>query len=840
MKIGIFPITLWMLLNTFLFGSKFEQTMILRIYTIIFFSAMLFPQWALSQDNASEEHVYLAQGDVYTATVASNFAPVAHPEVNCQINGNITEVSAGLYQLNLTSTTNNFIGTTAVNIEYYELTPPFFIKPRYKRIVLHFSVSLITAQNDFAEFAENPIQILPLVNDSTTADSLWIASIGYCKSGTATISGDTITYNSNGQSDDDVIIYTIADSDGNSSKATIYLNRSISLSQSDTLRFYMENAKDVMFSIPSDAYTLDASPQLGSLEQNSELKFTYRPNANSGLDTIRFATSGGLQRTVIIEIFDIPNNASSIVDDVFYTGKNTPITFDVFANDLSSKYNIASFSSPLQYDTLGIFSYTPPANFTGTKNFTYTVNYGYYSATGKIAIHIGNFNPRKEVVYRLETKKNIATTLTYDVPVEGYSFALTAAPTFGVVEILQNMQDYTLDCNTISSAALISYTPDSGYYGNDEFDVEYCVNNNPCETYKIYVEVHDVVDSTCLCQGPDCVWSGDMNNDGIVSVRDLLVLGRNFGYSGSASETPDLPFTTGRASDDWLPESTATSNMKYVDGDGNGVVNHADLSTIIDNYGNVHNLVPNEVLAIKDFPFYMTSNAATVDSGDLLTIQYHIGTPSSLVKNFYGMAFEIKLASNFVDSASFQSHFYDNAWFHNHDASLQLAVQPTDGTIHMGVTRIDGREVSGFGDVGESSYIVEDELDGIKTSEDYIMRRIYATNIVIMDISGETVQLPDTYIDIKLNLKKSEPDPTVEKLLVFPNPTSGDIQLHFNGKNIIKGYRLFDLQGRVALAESNIDAQKHTILGDNLGSGMYILQTFTTLGTIQKKIEIIK
>lgn len=812
----------------------------LRFYTIFIFCGVLFPQWARTQSNSSEEHVYLAQGDVYTATVNSYIAPVAHPEVNCQISGGITQISQGLYQLNISSTTVDFAGITAVNIEYYEFAPPFIIKPKYKRIVLHFSVSLITAQNDYAVFDESPIHIFPLTNDNSTADSLWISAISFVKNGSASIEGDSIIYTPSEGLSEDVIIYTIKDTDGNSSRASIYLNQNVNVSASDTVSFFVENSKDVVFDVPDSDFNLMNNAQFGVLIQNSALKYTYKPTSISGVDTIQFMNNSGIFRTVIIEIFDIPSNTSSIVDDVIYTTKNTAITFDVFANDLVDKYNIASYSSQLQHDTLGVFTYIPPTNFVGTKNFTYTINYGYYTATGKIAIHIGNFSPRKEVVYRLETMKNKPTALTYDVPVVGYTFSLSAPPAFGVVEVQQNAQDALVDCSTITSAALITYTPDLGYYGSDEFDITYCVENNPCETYKIYVDIYDVEDTLCLCQGPDCVWSGDMNNDGVVSVRDLLVLGRNFGYSGTVSDSPDVPFSTGRLSEDWLPESYATANMKFVDGDGNGIVDHMDFNAISDHYGDVHNLVPNEVLAVKEFPFYMSSNAAEVDSGDVLTIQYHIGTPSSLVKNFYGMAFEIKLAPSFVDSTSFQSHFYDNAWFHDHDASLQLSVQPSDGTIHMGVTRIDGREVSGFGDVGESSYIVEDELEGIKTSADFIVRRISATNIVLMDASGETVQLPDAYLDIKLNLKKTEPIPTEDKLLVFPNPSSGDIYLHFNGRNIIKGYRLYDMQGRSVMSESNIDTQKHTIISDNLGNGMYILQAFTTQGTVQKKIEILK
>ena len=58
-------------------------------------------------------------------------------------------------------------------------------------------------------------------------------------------------------------------------------------------------------------------------------------------------------------------------------------------------------------------------------------------------------------------------------------------------------------------------------------------------------------------------------------------------------------FPHGRFSDDWLPSPYATADMKYVDADGNGHIDFNDLDEITNNYGESHNLVPDEVLAIK-------------------------------------------------------------------------------------------------------------------------------------------------------------------------------------------------------------------------------------------------
>ncbi len=813
--------------------------MTLRNFTYLCIVLLFVPLQAKAQYYPAIQHVYLTSGESYNAEIQS-FANISvKPDLNCVVDGGITNNGNATYGFNMHAIDPNFLGETGVIVEYLVFTPPFNIKPFYTRIILHYSVSVLHAQDDYVTFT-GETDVLPLNNDTTTGDSLWLENVAYVKYGQAEISGDTIHYLPVDGQDEDVIMYSVKDMEGNSTKATIYLQRESSLTENDTTHLYVERYRKLNLSRPSQDFTLTIQPSHGNLTSLSSLKYLYSPTASSVIDTVQFSNGNYIDKTYLIHVFEIPENVSSVIDDHIYTAVNNAVTFDVFANDLANKYSISAFSSQLQHDTLGVFSYTPPVNFSGVKNFSYTVNFGYYSATGKISIHIGNYAPRENVQYNIHTKINTSGFLTYDIPLENYSFTVSASPAYGSASVQLSQDSIAAECNAITSRAIISYTPDAGYYGDDEFDITYCVDSLQCETYKIYVHIYNTSDTDCVCEGKDCVWQGDLNNDGIVSVNDLLVLGRNFGFAGPISEQSNQNFPHGRFSDDWLPSPYATADMKYVDADGNGHIDFNDLDEITNNYGESHNLVPDEVLAIKEYPFYMTSNASTVDSGDLLIIKYHIGTPSSIVKSFHGMAFAVKLAPNFVDSSSFESHFYEDAWFQAREASLQMAVQPSDGVIHMGVTRIDGKEVSGFGEVGESSYIVTDELEGIKTQADFIMRRITATDIVLMDDEGQLVRVPNAYIDIRQNIKKSEPVPSEDKLFIYPNPTSDGINLHFNGRNTIKGYRIFDMQGRIAVNVSDVDSQHAIISTDNFSNGMYIIQAYTTLGTIQKKIEVIK
>ena len=539
-------------------------------------------------------------------------------------------------------------------------------------------------------------------------------------------------------------------------------------------------------------------------------------------------------------------------DDKFYTAKNTPITFDVFANDLNSKFPISAFSPALVHDTLGVFTYTPPTNFSGEKNFTYTVNYGGNNKyTGKIKIVIGNFQPQSDIVYTFNTDKNTSLALEYDVPVSGFAFNLVDAPSFGTVEIF-NDPTTTIDesCNQLNAKAIILYTPDQNYYGADEISVDYCVDNNPCMLYKISINVIDNnQDTLCKCVGSDCVWPGDLNGDGRVSVTDLLSLGRFMGLTGTSREDLNYSYRAGQHSQSWGLSQPSGIDTKHIDSNGDGILTAADTMAISQYYAAIHNLVPTQVLGIKDYPFSLIPNSTTLDSGDLLILDIVIGTETKPVVDIFGLAFGLNFSPSLIDSASLTAHFYKDGWFAYASPTLQMFKQPSAGNVHAAFTKVGSVVVdelegikppgtSGNGIIGQVLSVVVDELEGIRSEDGYVTRRISTNNIEMEDAAGEKFLLPDTYVDIRINKKKTSPIPTEDKLLAFPNPAKEYINLHFNGRNTIKGYKVVDMFGNIVGQNSSVDQQSISINTKSYASGIYLLQVVTTQGVITKKINI--
>lgn len=804
------------------------------------------------QINDGEKHIFLVKGTTYTDTILSRFSPTNALVDNCNMIAN-TSLGQQRYKvtINPPSANPNYVGKAKAIIQYTDGIPP---KPRYLTYHITYVNSSIRTSPDFVTVpANDEVFVLPLQNDMSSGPGLKLNGIAHVQSGSATIHQDSVFFSLEEDANSGFVLYSVSDSQGATANGMIYfMKRDDSPEQLDTLRYTLLNTKNQYIFLPTDEFFPEVLPLKGLLTQSHPMVYNYVPiKGTSGTDSFTFTDSQGNSRVVIIQLINKSQNTSTVRNDNFYTPKNTTIIFDVFANDLSANFPISSFSPGLTHDTLGVFSYTPPTGFSGIKNFTYTVNYGYYKATAKISVAIGNYEPQIEYDYSFNTLKNNSVAISYDVPIDSYTINVLNNPQFGSIESFNDNGSISEDCNLIQSKSILLYTPDFNYYGSDSFDVEYCVVNNPCVVYKIYIKIHDAQpDSLCHCKGQDCVWAGDMNGDGRVSVSDLISLGRFIGLSGVQRNDINYPFRSGQQADDWNYTQPNGINIKHIDANGDGLLSVEDTISISDYYASIHNFVPNEVLAIKDYPFEIIPNTTELDSGDLLVLDIVIGSNSNPVLDVFGLAFGLSFSPSMIDSASLSGHFYQDGWFANGGPSLQMIKQPKQGFIHAGFTKTAGiveDEAEGFkpigtsgnGKIGQIKFIVEDEAEGFKTKDDFIIRRIYVNNITLEDAEGEQFLLPESYLDVKINLNKKTPVPSVEKLLIFPNPARDALNIHFNGRNTIQALKLFDSMGNMIDSRNDINAQSHTLNTETLPTGIYVLRLVTTEGVISKKIQIL-
>ncbi len=819
-----------------------------NLLIIIVLSLLLASPQAYAQLSTGTKYIVIPAGESYIDTIEAQFTLPNFFVEDCRvttrnIGGRYREVVISREQNNPT-----YVGKARAFAQYVDNLRPYYIE-----YIISFQNSAIKTVDDYVTFSSNdPISVAPLDNDVSSSTGLSISGISFMQGGSAILVADSIVFTPSSDINVGYVIYTVTDDEGSTMNGKIhFLRDETDFEFTRTIQYTVKNTQNKKLILPISGFTLDDSAQIGHVSSLHDRVFNYVPNFPSfGLDTLVFSHADGYQYTFIIDVIPTSQNTSSVRDDVFFTPKNTPITFDVFANDLVSHFPISNYSSELIRDTLGVFTYTPPNNFTGVKDFTYTVRYANnHTYTGKIKIFVGNYGPQSDLKYKFSTLKNNSLVLNYDMPIEGYHFSVLNNPLFGTVEIFEN-ETIQEDCNEFYSKSTLIYTPDNNYFGQDSFDVEYCVVNNSCLVYKVYVQIYDnSQDTICPCQGPDCVWTGDFNGDGLVSMRDVLTLGRYLGLAGAPRNDIDLPYRGGQYATDWFYTQNNGVNIKHIDADGDGLITQSDMDAIIDNYKKHHKFVSQDVLGSKDINFTLHDPQTIYEPGDLLVIDISLGTPQVPVENISGLVFELDINPSIMDSSSLDVVFDTNSWLTKGSGNINLYQQPNHGQVEAALSLVSSivvDEIEGFrpssttgnGIFGQLVYIVVDEIEGFKSSLPYHVSRIHAHGIEIEDVDGFRYQLPDTYVDIKINKPTAEPEPTEEKLILFPNPAQDRIVLHFNGGNTIVEYNVTDAMGHLIEVRKNINAQTDVINTSSYPEGVYLVQVTTTKGTINKKMYI--
>ncbi len=805
----------------------------------------------VSAQNQPDKYISILRGRTHVDTMFSFFQPIYQTE-NCQVI--LTSLGNRKYRVTIQapSSNPNYVGNAKLVFQYTSAPP---IKPYYLVYHINFVPSVVATKDNFISyFNESPLTVSPLNNDTSTDSTLYLRGLAKVEGGVAAMAGNDVSFTPAPNVNYGKVLYSVVDSMGVSGAAMIHFIRTeATFPTNDTIRITLINSRSQYVALPAPGFTMTTNPSKGSVQWVHDQVLYYTPSEYaSGLDQFTLVDGNGNTRLVQMTLLSKQVNRSSVKDDVVYTTINNSVSFNVLSNDLSSNFPITQYSPDLVAGSSpGHFTYSPPQNFTGVKNFTYTVNYGNYQAIGKISVYVGNFQPQLDKEYSFAVYNHDKLVLNYDVPVAGYEFELSDAPFGGDVTILHDSL-MTDSCGSYYSKAHVIYTPAPTFFGSDSFSVQYCVTGAPCEVVKVYVQVNDGnVNGDCHCVGPDCVWSGDLNGDGIVSVNDVVALGRFFGSSGPVRDEVSFPFRAGQYADDWTYLQPNGKNSKHIDANGDGWINVADTMSISNQYGKVSRLVPDEILAIKEYPFELRPNQSVVDSGDLLELEILLGNETQPIVDVFGLAFELPVNPGIIDSSSLRAEFYANNWFSQFSPTISMVKQPKEGQIHVGYTRTLGivedevegikpRGSSGSGAIGKLMFIVEDEVEGIRSDASTKTYRIKTENIVAEDADGNRFRIPDAYTDIRLRLKKSVPTPTADKLLVFPNPASEQIQLYFNGRNLMKEVVLFDCMGKEVYRQHVPLTQDSTIDVSVLGNGLYHLQVHTDQGIAVKKVMIFR
>ena len=138
--------------------------------------------------------------------------------------------------------------------------------------------------------------------------------------------------------------------------------------------------------------------------------------------------------------------------------------------------------------------------------------------------------------------------------------------------VLPNVIEYLWSLNSSAISTEATFHPvDSGTYH-----------------LRVIGECHDTASTTIhVTIDTTCVWPGDMNNDGMVNIYDLIAWHYKINATDAARDSTGIEWQ-GYSALPWPLNLFGWLNPQYIDADGNGTINTIDIDALYQNYGRVH------------------------------------------------------------------------------------------------------------------------------------------------------------------------------------------------------------------------------------------------------------
>jgi uncharacterized repeat protein (TIGR01451 family) len=319
------------------------------------------------------------------------------------------------------------------------------------------------------------------------------------------------------------------------------------------------------------------------------------------------------------------NTAPVALDDSATTNENSPVTISVLANDSDvdgDSLSVTGASDPANGSVVinlaGTVTYTPDTDYFGADSFTYTIsdgNGGSDTATVTVTVNevTGPNNPPVAADDTATTNVNTPVTisvLTNDSDVDGDSLSVTGAsdPANGSVV---NNNDGT-----------VTYTPDTGFVGQDSFTYTVSDGNGGTDTATVTVTVSGVNaapvagDDTASTNEDTPVTVNVLSNDSDVDGDTLTVTAVTQPANGSVVNNNDGTVT-------YTPNSNfnGVNSFTYTVSDGKGGTDTATVTVTVNGANDAPVAADDSPSTNKNTP--VTVNVLANDSdvdGDTLTV----------------------------------------------------------------------------------------------------------------------------------------------------------------------------------------------------------------------------
>jgi len=443
---------------------------------------------------------------------------------------------------------------------------------------------------------DDPVEIDVLDNDSDPdGDMLSVDWVTQPTNGSVNNDGNAVTYTPDPNFDGiDTFTYGVSDGNGGIDSAlvtvTVAAQNDAPIAQNDS----SGTAEDTSVAIPvlvndsdpdGDALVITSivQPENGAVDNNGD-DVTYAPDPNfHGIDTFTYTISdgNGSMATATVEVtVSAVNDEPVAEDDSATTDEDVPVTIDVLANDSDPDGDSLSVTAVTQPSDGSAaidgddVTYTPDPGFHGSDTITYTVsdgNGGTDTATVTLTIEPVNDEP---------IAQDDSGATDEDVPVTIDVLANDRDPD-GDTLVIQSVGQ-TLNGSVANNGSDVTYTPDPGFNGSDQFSYTISDGNGGTDTATITVAIGAVNDEPTARDDSDTtdedvpvtidVLANDSDPDGdslTIQAVTLAADGRVTNNGSDIAYEPD-------------PGFHGTDTFDYTVYDGNGGTDTATVTVTIE------------------------------------------------------------------------------------------------------------------------------------------------------------------------------------------------------------------------------------------------------------------
>ena len=328
----------------------------------------------------------------------------------------------------------------------------------------------------------------------------------------------------------------------------------------------------------------------------------------------------------------------------------------------------------------------------------------------------------------------------------------------------------------------------------------------------------------------NCVWPGDVNNDGIANNFDLLPIGVAFNQTG----TPRLDQTIAwyeHPAFDWSDDFDDGANHKNADCDGSGTIDGDDVFAIDDNYGLTH--AKTEISTSDGFPIYFDTDQTDFSPSSPVELSVNLGLPANPLTEFYGLAFRLHFDAAMVDPASVTFDFLPTSWVGNAGNTITLVKSFAEmGYVDAAIVRTDHINTSGSGQIGALNFVIIENIDGKTESE--IALNLEITNIRCINAAEQFIDISPEPYSIEIIGVGIETSGNGNKWTVYPNPANNAITLQLPDEEVLF-INLMDVSGKLVYTHQSPSQKLWQIPSAQLPQGVYFLQIGLNDGTTSAK-----